>query len=246
MLAELGRTIAHAIHAAERSVTNRMDSVTELTLRTTAMTSPLRRLAQATGAEIAFEGLVPGSDDTPTVFFTTTGTTPEALMAASEDVLAVRELVYLADREERGLFKAHLTDPILASYLLEHDARVRSLTIGAAAATIVVDLPSAADVREVIEDIEQTVPDIELLSRRTRTQSPEKGVVSQTAVLDRLTPRQQEVLQLAYRSGYFESPRVQTGKDLADALGISPSTFTNHIRGAERGLLNVVFDNGQR
>ncbi|CQR52108.1 MULTISPECIES: helix-turn-helix domain-containing protein [Haloferax] len=38
---------------------------------------------------------------------------------------------------------------------------------------------------------------------------------------DRLTPRQLEVLQTAYESGYFESPRAQTGTDLAAVLDIS-------------------------
>ncbi len=244
VLAELGETISHAIHAVEHRAAHRTDSAVELTLRTTATESPLSRLARVTGAEITFEGAVSGANETPTVFFTATGATPAALLAASDDVLAVEELTHVADREDGSLFKAHLSEPILASHLLKHDTTVRSLHVDAAAATIVVDLPASADVREVVEDVRRDVPDIELLSRRTRTRSPEAGGVSQPTVLDRLTPRQQEVLQLAYRSGYFESPRVQTGRDLADALDISPSTFTKHIRGAERGVLDAVFAGG--
>jgi len=40
-----------------------------------------------------------------------------------------------------------------------------------------------------------------------------------SAFLEKLTDRQLEVIQTAYYSGYFESPRENTGEDVAEMLG---------------------------
>ncbi|WP_436926694.1 helix-turn-helix domain-containing protein [Halosimplex amylolyticum] len=58
----------------------------------------------------------------------------------------------------------------------------------------------------------------------------------------RLTDRQREVLVTAYRSGYFQRPRERTGAEVAAQLGISPSTFSQHLRAAQRKLLCALFE----
>ncbi|WP_458209877.1 GAF domain-containing protein [Haladaptatus sp. NG-SE-30] len=242
VLAELGQTIAHAIHTIETRETQRTDSVIGLTLRSEGAETPLCRLARETGCAIEFEGFVRESDGEMTVFFTATDIVSSELLAAGEKSLAIEELHHLTDRDEGTMFKAQLADPVLLSHVLDRNATVRSLSIDAGTATAVIDLPESADVREFVETIQQTVPDLELLARRTRTRSPEIEGTLQSVFENRLTPRQQEILQLAYRSGFFESPRVQTGKELSDVLDLSQSTFNYHLRGAERSIFEVVFD----
>lgn len=56
----------------------------------------------------------------------------------------------------------------------------------------------------------------------------------------RLTARQLEVLETAHEMGYFERPRQANGREVADALGIDPSTFSEHLAAAERKLLAEV------
>jgi GAF domain-containing protein/DNA-binding Lrp family transcriptional regulator len=241
ILAEFGQTIAHTINAVETRSSFQADSITELTLRSTAADTPLCRLAQAIDSELEFEGLVSGTDDVATVFFTVPGEAPKQVVTAGEDVLGITEVTSLVERNDGPLFKARLSEPSLAGLVFNQNATVRLLRIDAGTATVVVDLSGSASVRTFVDSLTQEVPDLELLSRRTRTREP--GATLQSTILERLTPRQQEVLQLAYRSGYFEMPRVQTGKELADALGIVPSTFAKHIRSAERNLLDVIFAN---
>ncbi|WP_458188631.1 bacterio-opsin activator domain-containing protein [Haladaptatus sp. NG-WS-4] len=243
ILAELGETIAHAIHALETRETLQTDSSIELTLRSTAADTPLCRLARQTGCVIEFEGLVPGADGDTTVFFTAVDVSTDELVAAGEQSFAFEELHCLADSENGTLFKARPADPTLASQFLDRDATLRTLTINAGTATAAIDLPETAAVREFIEGVQQAVPDIEMLSRRTRTRSLETEHTFLATFEDRLTPRQQEILQFAYRSGFFESPRVQTGNELSEALDISQSTFTQHLREAQRRLCAMVFDN---
>jgi PAS domain S-box-containing protein len=242
VLAELGGTIAHAINAVETKATLQTESIVELTLRSQAADAPLCRLSRDTGAVIHLEGTVPGANGTATGFFTTERIDTDDLLEAGRQVYGIDELTCLVDRECQPLFKAKLSEPLFSGNVAKHDAVVRSLTIDAGTVTAVVDLPQAAAVREFVEEVRRTEPDLELLARRPHARHFETAHTLERAVADRLTARQQEVIQLAYRSGFFESPRVQTGRDLAAALDISQSTFTYHLRSAERKLCELVFD----
>lgn len=59
---------------------------------------------------------------------------------------------------------------------------------------------------------------------------------------DRLTDRQQEVLATAKTMGYFEYPRRSNAAEVAAALDISPSTFSEHLAAAQGKLLDDVFE----
>jgi PAS domain S-box-containing protein len=242
ILDELGQTVAHAVHAIEARVTERTDSVVELTLRSSMAETPLVRLTRDADFVIEFEGLVPGSDGEATVFFTARGVTPDELVAAGEQSLAIEKLVYLTDRGDGSLCETRVTDSTLAAGLLDRGAAIRSLTIDSGTATAVVELPETADVRGFVDDVKRDASDLDLLARRSRTRPPDTEHRLHAALDERLSPRQREVLQMAYRSGFFESPRIRTGSELAAALDISQSTFSYHLREAERRLLKVAFD----
>ncbi|MFB6142160.1 MAG: helix-turn-helix domain-containing protein, partial [Halorientalis sp.] len=57
-----------------------------------------------------------------------------------------------------------------------------------------------------------------------------------------LTDRQLAALQTAYVAGYFDRPRRANGDDLAEAMGVTRSTFHQHLRVAQRKLLAEFFD----
>jgi len=56
-----------------------------------------------------------------------------------------------------------------------------------------------------------------------------------------LTPRQLLVAETAYHGGYFDSPRKQSGEELASTLDISAPAFHNHLRAVERKLFERAF-----
>ncbi|WP_048078258.1 helix-turn-helix domain-containing protein, partial [Halorubrum sp. AJ67] len=49
-------------------------------------------------------------------------------------------------------------------------------------------------------------------------------------------------LSAAYHGGYFDWPRGSTAEEVADAMGVSSPTFHNHLRKAQRALLDGVFE----
>jgi predicted DNA binding protein len=60
--------------------------------------------------------------------------------------------------------------------------------------------------------------------------------------LDRLTDRQQEVIQTAYDMGFYEVPRETSTEAVAAELEIDPSTVAEHLQRAERNLLSRFLD----
>ena len=55
--------------------------------------------------------------------------------------------------------------------------------------------------------------------------------------ISRLTEKQQDAISLAFRLGYFDTPRKVSADELARKLGLSSSTLAVHLRRAERRLL---------
>lgn len=52
------------------------------------------------------------------------------------------------------------------------------------------------------------------------------------------------MLVSAYLGGYFERPRETTGADLATQLDISAATVSQHLRAAQRKVLDELLEDG--
>ena len=57
-----------------------------------------------------------------------------------------------------------------------------------------------------------------------------------------LTNRQRDVLETAHEMGYYEHPKGANATEVADELGITRTTFTEHVAAAQRKLLTDVLD----
>jgi predicted DNA binding protein len=60
---------------------------------------------------------------------------------------------------------------------------------------------------------------------------------------EKMTARQQQVIQKALELGYYDYPRRIRQKELANACGVSSSTLSELLRRAER---NIIVDSGVR
>lgn len=58
----------------------------------------------------------------------------------------------------------------------------------------------------------------------------------------RLTERQREVLETAHSMGYFDHPKRANAGDVAEALEITTSTFSEHLSAAQSKLLDAILD----
>jgi hypothetical protein len=55
-----------------------------------------------------------------------------------------------------------------------------------------------------------------------------------------LTKRQQEVLTAAVDVGYYRAPREATHEDIADEVGLAPSTVGDHLRKIEETVFEAI------
>ncbi|MFC6826975.1 PAS domain S-box protein [Halopelagius fulvigenes] len=237
---ELGETIAHAINGAETKQGLVADRVVELELRLRATNETLHRLAAEADCLLTYESVLPRSDDRYLVFFRTPATVAGDVERAAAELPSVRRLKALSTDEESELFEAVVTEPPPAVTFVEHGAVPRLIRTDGETLTATVEVPAETNIRELIERLQGTYPDVELVARREREREVRTLDSLQTTLASHLTERQLEVLVTAYYSGYFESPRYQTGEEIARSLGITQPTFNYHLRRASRKLLSLL------
>ncbi|MDY6779555.1 MAG: helix-turn-helix domain-containing protein, partial [Halobacteria archaeon] len=110
---------------------------------------------------------------------------------------------------------------------------------------LVLHLTEVDELRDLLDRISDEVGDISV--KNLVRSEPESGSDSdlgnsEPTVIDLgcLTDRQREVIRTAYSMGYFEYPRESTGEEVADEMGISVSTFSEHLSSAERKLFDAL------
>jgi len=80
---------------------------------------------------------------------------------------------------------------------------------------------------------------VELRSRVERESRDRSLTEFASAVDERLTDRQRSALKTAELNGYFEWPRPVDGSEIAERMGITRQTFHQHLRAAERKLVEA-------
>jgi len=116
-------------------------------------------------------------------------------------------------------------------------ASIRSATYRGGSTRIVADAPPAESIRQLIETVDETVAETDLLAKEATPPSAEPVAAFQDALAERLTDRQQAVLRAAYLADYFDSPRGSTAAEVAESLDIAGPTLLYHLRRAERKLV---------
>ncbi|MFC6837403.1 bacterio-opsin activator domain-containing protein [Halomarina ordinaria] len=236
VLAELGRTVAYAMSALDRRRALIADTVLEL-----AFDLPDGSLfpvaAAREGATVDLVGTVPNGDGTSVQFYRVEGVAPEHVVAATDDTCLD---AHVARTDRDGGVVRVTVGRTLADALVDHGGVVDDLHAEGDDARAVTVFPPGTDARSAVAAVEAWCPAATLAARRERT----RDSLAADGLLAGLTDRQREVLRRAYLSGYFDSPRANTGADLADSLGISTATFHEHLRVAERKLVERVFADG--
>lgn len=95
--------------------------------------------------------------------------------------------------------------------------------------------------QEVISHLRAEYPTIDV-RRLLRSEHDQQD--NQLIFLDRsqLTERQREVLEKAHTMGYFDHPKGANAGEVAAALDISTSTFSEHLSAAQSKLLDAILD----
>ena len=142
---------------------------------------------------------------------------------------------------QKGQLEVVVTDPILMDAVTAVGAALRTAVADPTGLAFVVEAPAGADTRSIVDHVSTAVPSTTLVAHRERDRSATVGG-HQEGVLERLTDRQREALEAAYRAGYFEWPRESTAEEVATSLDIAAATLHGHLRKAELTMLETLFN----
>ena len=237
--AVLGEMIGFAFTAAQNRRLLARDTVLELTFESERTDHSLLTLANEYDCRLESAGHVDlGAEDL--FYLSVEGTAPARVLdglAALDDIVDGR--VVRGD-ETGGVVELQVED-VFQSRLLDVGARASELVVEDGMLTITVEAPPDADSRTIQETLAECLPPLSLTSRRERER--ERLVLDgDDDPRDSLTERQREVLRTAYLAGYYAWPRDTNAEELADTLGIASPTLHQHLRRAERNLLDDMFD----
>lgn len=140
----------------------------------------------------------------------------------------------------------HLTreaDPCACELVEEAGYPLAKVDVRDGRLALTLNLPDADALREVVatlSDVSDTV-EVQYLIRDANEDTSDPVIVDR----GQLTDRQREVLEVAYAEGYFDYPRQSSAGEVAEKLGISRSTFAEHLAAAQSRLFKTIAGNGR-
>jgi PAS domain S-box-containing protein len=239
-LAELGETIASAISALNRKNALLTSGGTRLEFETRDPSFILLQVAQRTGCSMSFEGGVQQTDEGVSLVVSIEGDSIEEFIAGAREMVSVSSVEILSEGDADGLVRLHISQPFIAQSLADHGAILRRVVAREDSAELVIDVPTSTDSQPIIQHVLDSLDETELVAKYTEDKTPTRELYS--TFLSRVTERQLEVLKAAYYGGFFESPREQSGEEIAESLDISGPAFYEHTRTVQRKLFETLFD----
>ncbi|WP_227134693.1 bacterio-opsin activator domain-containing protein [Halorubellus salinus] len=239
-LETLGSVAGFAIRAIRQEDLLVADTVTEVTLEVDDETVPFVRVTREVDCHLTLEGAVPRDEAAVVCYLGTDGATDEvkATLAACEGVSDVR---WIRSGDD-PLLQATVEGGTPVATLVAWGATVETADYTPGSARIVAEAPPDADVRRLVEAVDDTVADTTLLSKAERTRDAESVEAFRDDLDERLTDRQRTVLRTAHLSEYFTSPRESSSAEVAESLDIAGSTMLYHLRRAQRKLVDAYFE----
>jgi predicted DNA binding protein len=246
VLGELGEMIGYAINALEHRQALVSEGAVELRFRISDPSIPAIELATETGGQFEFETFIEVDANQLRVFFTGTGAEPDDVYQAVAQLPSFKRVSLLSDRDGTYRYEALVSGSGFFATLFEHGAHPRAMVTDTDEGELTVELPQSSDTKSFISMMRDTYEDVELLGRKQHDRPVLTRAEFEAAYKDRLTERQQEVLQMAYFSGFFRWPRDVSATELAELLGISQPTVSRHIRSGQREMLSLVLENREQ
>lgn len=239
---ELGETIADAISAVESKQTLISNSVTELEFRLTGVDEPLANMAVQLDCAVTVEHVVDDGGEEPIQYVTVTEPEPDVVIeyAAAAEFIGTIQHVYTYD--DRALFRLSVDERSIVTTLAQYGASIESFSITGTTGKLVAQVASSNDIRSVVDALRTTYDGLTLIAQRECERDVQTEAAFRKQLTGALTERQREAARTAHFAGFFDWPREHSGEEVASMMDISQTTFTQHLRAAEKKLFEALFD----
>ena len=171
------------------------------------------------------------------------GAEPAAARSFLESSPGVSACHVLEERSDGGLLGVSVDDPA-PEILADAGVNLRSLVAEGGESRLVVEAPESIDVGALRSALADRYGPVRLVSKQRSRRA--RSIESRDAALaERLTDKQLTVLETAHEAGYYAWPREETAEGVAAELDIASATFHQHLRAAERKLVEAFLDDGE-
>ena len=240
VLESLGRMVATALNAHESKRIISTNNVVEMELLIHDREFFFVDLATRSGSAIEYAGSV-YSDGSPNTFVTTDGD-PESIVDLAGDIPEIDEASIVGTEAGSALIELHVATESIVAELADRGAKTNTITATDGEAQLEIELPTGADARSIVQRIKNRHPRTELRRYQERERPPTTKREFIAGLKHRLTDQQFTALRRAYVGGYYDWDRGTNGDELAKSMGVSRPTFHQHLRAAERKLVEEFFE----
>ena len=185
------------------------------------------------------ESVVQQSGDGVVEFVTVEDTQPDGIVTAVSEHDATEAVSSHSERSDARI-QVETNRTTLGGLLQEIGVRLREIVIEDGVAEVTVQLPVERDEQPVLDRIREDFYVDAVTGHITKSVQPRTGAV-QPSDVTALTQKQQQAVEAALEAGYFARPRENSASEVAELLGVSHSTFLQHLRAAERKLFADLF-----
>ncbi len=242
LFASIGGMIGSRLNAIETQRLLTADRVTEVEVAIRDERFPLSVVAGELEEPVEYRGLTLAPDgESCELFCTTTGDTSCVDLTG---VAFVDDVRTITDAEAGTTFALTVESTTPFRDLAEYGASIAELVAHPGRAVLELELPPSSEVRAILDVLEARYEQVTLRSR-TERETRGRTTLDRSAMLEeRLTDRQRAALEAAQLNGYFEWPRPTDGAEIAETMGITRQTFHQHLRAAERKLVETYVGAG--
>ena len=242
MFEALGRVIGTGINALQNQRLLATDEYIELTFTGSSPAPVVAELADRAGCEITYRGAVSRSDGKFVLSVLASGVNAEAIEEAAKTLADPPEVRTVAPYDDACLLEIIPAGESIVRTVLDNNGSIRGLTADGDRAELRVEVPRTVNPNMVVETVIDRYGGLSLAAQRRRERDPNSRTELIESLRDELTDRQLETVQKAYLSDYFEWPRPVSGESIADSMGITRSTFHQHLRAAQSKIMGELFE----
>ena len=238
----LGRMIGTGINALQSQRLLATDEYIELTFTGGPPAPVIAELADRAGCEIAYRGAVSRSDGKFVFSVLASGVDPEAVEKAAGMLEDPPEVCTVATYDDACLLEIVPVGESIVRTVLDHNGSIRGLTADRDSVELRVEVPRTANPNTLVETVLDHYGGLSLAAQRRRERDPNSRAELVESLREELTDRQLETVQKAYLTDYFEWPRPVSGESIADSMGITRSTFHQHLRAAQSKIMGEFLE----
>jgi len=241
VLSELGEMVGFALNSRERYDALVSEESVELQFSIQDADDRLIAFLDEHDASFALENVARETAEGLVVVGAFANVPSAALEAFLDRHPFVSDYSVLREREGEVIVEASLRPGSFMGSLLDRSAVPTDIRASGEEIRMTIRTSKAASPRQFVELFGDSFDAVELVARREVDDPVRTSEGLGRAYLDSLTGRQEEVLRTAYYAGFFEQPRANSARDVAELLDVSQPTVSRHIRSAEETLFSLLF-----